>query len=96
MNLTEELTRYGQEHLLRFEAQLTSDQREQLHRQLAQIDFAQLQRLTDNRDETVDWSASGQSRCRLRPCGSIASTPDFSSQARSKLADRPWPAVESA
>ncbi|MEO8271993.1 MAG: UTP--glucose-1-phosphate uridylyltransferase [Aureliella sp.] len=56
MSYQADLSRHGQEHLLRFESQLSADQRAQLNQQLAQIDFAQLRRLIDNQDETVDWS----------------------------------------
>lgn len=57
MDLHAHLRQYGQQHLLQFESSLTADQRSQLHRQLAQIDFAQLQRLIDDREQTIDWEA---------------------------------------
>ena len=92
MSLKEVLTRYGQTHLLRFESQLTSDQLERLHGQLSQIDFAQLQRLIDNQDDRLDWSALA-SRATPPPAVRLdRQHPDFSAQeageaGRQALAD---------
>ena len=42
MDLSEKLTQVGQQHLLRFEKDLTDSQRQQLYQQLADIDFEQV------------------------------------------------------
>lgn len=56
MTLSNTLAQYGQEHLLQFEATLSSDQREQLLQQLSNIDFQQLKRLIANQEAAVNWS----------------------------------------
>ncbi len=55
MDLKDKLARFGQQHLLRFEAELSTNDQRQLHQQLEAIDFQQLQRLTRNQDQGVDW-----------------------------------------
>lgn len=92
MSLKEDLTRLGQAHLLRFESQLTADQRERFRQQLAQIDFPQLQRLLANQDETVDWSALARSAVPPPAVRLDRQHPDFNSQqaveaGRQALAD---------
>lgn len=92
MSLTEDLTRFGQAHLLRFESQLTADQLEQFRQQLAQIDFAQLQRLIDNQDKTVDWSELARRAVPPPAVRLDRQHPDFSAHAageagRQALAD---------
>lgn len=61
MNLTQpisqQLAQYGQEHLLQFEARLDPVSRQRLHQQLAQIDWPQLQQLTNQQDASIDWSS---------------------------------------
>ncbi len=55
-HISRQLPQYGQEHLLQFEAQLDSAALQSLHQQLAQIDWAQLQQLTSDRDQAIDWA----------------------------------------
>ncbi len=80
MSLKDDLNRFGQSHLLRFESQLTADQLEHLHQQLAQIDFAQLQRLVESQDESVDWAALAHRAVPPPAVRLDRQHPDFSSQ----------------
>ncbi len=56
MNLNDQLATFGQQHLLQFETKLSADEKAQLRTQLSQIDFPQLGRLIDDRDQAIDWS----------------------------------------
>ena len=40
MNVTEKLNKYNQQHLLRFENELTNEQKEQLYTQIEELDFS--------------------------------------------------------
>lgn len=80
MDLSEKLTRFGQQHLLRFENQLTASQREKLHTQLAAIDFEQLQRLTSDQGTAIDWSALAERAKRPPAVRLDRRHPDFTQQ----------------
>ena len=54
--IMERLRRYRQEHLLRFENDLTPEHRADLVRQIEQIDFEELDRLVKGADHEVDWN----------------------------------------
>ncbi len=60
MNLNAKLTQYAQEHLLRFDAELTPAERSELHQQLDKVDFAQLARLTSGADTGLNWTELAQ------------------------------------
>lgn len=51
------LATFGQDHLLDFADELSQEQWQQLEKQLADIDFAQLEKLSQAKQEMVDWAA---------------------------------------
>ena len=47
----------GQEHLLRFWGEMAESDRQSLEKQIAEIDFQQLQRLVHGKETPIDWRA---------------------------------------
>lgn len=80
MDLSEKLTPFGQQHLLRFENKLSAAQRQQFHQQLADIDFELVQRLTRNEDAAIDWSALAERAERPPAVRLDRKHPSFSAQ----------------
>lgn len=80
MELSEKLTRFGQQHLIRFVKKLSDSQRQQLDQQLAGIDFEQVQRLTNNEDEAIDWAAMAERAERPPAVRLDRQHPDFTAQ----------------
>lgn len=80
MDLSEKLTQFGQQHLLRFVEKLSQSQRQQLDHQLAGIDFEQVQRLTNNEDEAIDWAAMAERAERPPAVRLDRQHPDFTAQ----------------
>ena len=48
MNYIQKLTKYKQEHLLKFENELNPEEKEKLHKQIENLDFSYLEELNKN------------------------------------------------